>query len=83
VIRKQLLRSGTSVGAHYCEALRSRSIAEFISKLEGGLQELEETIYWIELLEEASIVPAVKLSNLLEECRELNAILTADFKYRT
>ncbi len=43
VIGKQLLRSGTSVGAHYREAYRSRSDAEFISKLEGGLQELEET----------------------------------------
>ena len=44
VIGKQLLRSGTSVGAHYREAVRSRSDAEFISKLEGGLQELEEYI---------------------------------------
>jgi four helix bundle protein len=45
VIGKQLLRSGTSVGAHYHEATRARSNAEFISKLQGGLQELEETIY--------------------------------------
>ena len=43
VIGKQLLRSGTSVGAHYRESVRSRSNAEFISKIEGGLQELEES----------------------------------------
>jgi len=49
VIGKQLLRSGTSVGAHYREAQRSRSTAEFISKIEVGLQELEETDYWIDL----------------------------------
>ena len=44
VIGKQILRSGTSVGAHYREAKRARSTAEFISKIEGGNQELEERI---------------------------------------
>ena len=53
VIGKQLLRSGTSVGAHYREAARSRSDAEFVSKVEGALQELEETAYWLELLGES------------------------------
>ena len=43
---KQVLRSGTSPGAHYREAYRARSTAEFISKIEGGLQELDETSYW-------------------------------------
>lgn len=55
VIGKQMLRSGTSVGAHYREAVRSRSDAEFVSKIEGGLQELEEAIYWMELLEETGL----------------------------
>ena len=50
VIGKQLLRSGPSVGAHYREAMRARSDAEFISKMEGALQELEESAYWMELL---------------------------------
>lgn len=45
VIGKQFLRSGTSVGAHYREGHRARSTAEFISKIEGGLAELEETAY--------------------------------------
>src|SRR2546423_4056699 len=53
VIGKQLLRSGTSVGAHYREAQRAKSNADFISKIEGGLQELEETVYWLELLADA------------------------------
>ena len=50
VIGKQVLRSGTSVGAQYCEAARARSKAEFISKMESSLQELEETGYWLRLL---------------------------------
>jgi four helix bundle protein len=45
VLGKQVLRSGTSVGAHYHEASRAKSDADFISKIEGGLQELEETVY--------------------------------------
>lgn len=56
VIRKQILRSGTSVGAHYREGSRARSNAEFVSKLNGGLQELEETAYWQELLAESGLV---------------------------
>jgi len=50
VLGKQVLRSGTSVGAHYREGQRAHSNADFISKIEGGLQELEETAYWLELL---------------------------------
>jgi four helix bundle protein len=57
VIGKQLLRSGTSVGARYREACRARSDAEFISKLEAALQELDESEYWIELLIDGAIVP--------------------------
>jgi len=47
VIGKQLLRCGTSVGAHYREGTRARSDAEFVSKLEVGLQELDESIFWM------------------------------------
>src|SRR3954454_22357616 len=56
VIGKQLLRSGTSVGAHYREGTRARSTAEFISKLETALMELDESLYWIELLVEGQLV---------------------------
>jgi four helix bundle protein len=80
VIGKQLLRAGTSVGAHYREAFRSRSDAEFISKLEGGLQELDETEYWLELLVDAEIVNGERLGDLRKEVDELTAIFTTCVK---
>src|SRR5688500_9741715 len=80
VLGKQLLRSGTSVGAHYHEATRSRSNAEFISKLEAGLQELEETIYWLNLLTDSGIVRKDRLSELFIESDELAAIFVASVK---
>lgn len=75
VLGKQILRSGTSVGAHYREGMRARSDAEFISKIEGGLQELEESIYWMELLIGAGIITEDQLSGLMYEASELTAIL--------
>ena len=80
VLGKQVLRSGTSVGAHYREAARARSDAEFISKLEAGLQELDETTYWLELLVESEIMPAQRLTELQEEANELMAILVTCVK---
>src|SRR5689334_21537051 len=67
VLGKQVLRSGTSVGAHYHEARCARSSAEFISKIEGGLQKLEETVYWLELFMEAGIIKEARLGDLLIE----------------
>jgi four helix bundle protein len=80
VIGKQLLRSGTSVGAHYREAKRARTNAEFISKMEGGQQELEESLYWLELLVEANIISEKKLQPLMNEADELMAIWIASVK---
>ena len=74
VLGKQMLRSGTSVGANYREAYRGRSKAEFISKCGDSLRELEQTGYWLELLVDAKIVPAEELSALRQECDELIAI---------
>lgn len=74
VLGKQLLRSGTSVGAHYREAVRARSKAEYISKIGGGLQELEESVYWLELLIDAGLVTPQRLVNLVNEANELIAI---------
>ncbi len=67
MIGKQLLRSGTSVGAHYREATRARSDAEFISKIERGLQELDESAYWIELLIEGGIWLPIDLVTYLKK----------------
>jgi four helix bundle protein len=75
VIGDQILRSGTSVGAHYREATRSRSDAEFVSKIEGGLQELEETLYWLELLKSADIVPQERIHPIAVEADEIMAIM--------
>jgi four helix bundle protein len=80
ILGKQLLKSGTSPGAHYREALRARSTAEFISKLGGGLQELEETGYWLELLVDSNIVKEYKINPLLTETNELIAMFTASVK---
>jgi four helix bundle protein len=74
ILGKQVVRSGTSVGAHYREACRAKSDADFINKLEGGLQELDETAYWLELLVEAGIVKNARLEPLLQETNELIAI---------
>ena len=80
VIGKQLLRSGTSVGAHYREATRARSTAEFVSKLGGAQQELEESAYWTELLGESGIVEPGRLTELQDEILELSKILTTCIK---
>ena len=77
---QQLLRSGTSVGAHYREACRARSSAEFISKLEGGLQELDEISYWIELLAAADLVSGESTQPLHKEADELTRIFVACVK---
>jgi four helix bundle protein len=80
VLGKQLLRSGTSVGANYREAYRGRSRAEFIAKCGDSLRELEETAYWLELLVDGNIVPADKLSTVRRECDELIAIFVTILK---
>ena len=74
VIGKQVLRCGTSVGAQYREAQHAKSDADFISKIEGSLQELEETAYWLELLDEMGLFSAEKLSPIRTETKELTAI---------
>lgn len=75
VLGDQLLRSGTSVGANYREAARARSDAEFVSKLGQAQQELEEAMYFMELLAESQVVKRVRLVALMTEAEELMAIL--------
>ena len=77
---KQVLRSGTSVGANYTSALRGRSDKDFLSRISIAEEEADETIYWLELLIEAEIVSEEKLRLLLQEARELTVILTASGK---
>jgi four helix bundle protein len=80
VLGRQMLRSGTSVGAQYREACRGRSDAEFISKVEGALQELDETAYWLELLVETQTAASDRIAVLLDEANQLTAILVASVR---
>jgi len=80
VLGKQLLRSGTSVGANYRAAGRSRSKAEFVSKIGIVVEEADETVFWIECLIESGIVKEELLKDLLVEANELLAIFAASHR---
>ena len=80
IIGNQLLRSGTSVGANYRAACRSRSRNEFIAKIGIVLEEADETVYWLELLRDAGIIRAEKLSALITEANELTSIFVASLR---
>ncbi len=74
IIGKQMLRSGTSFAANYRAVCRARSKAEYYSKLSIVVEELDETIFWMETLIDANIIQESKLSDLLKEGNELLAI---------
>ncbi len=80
ILGYQVLRSGTSIGANFREGIRARSSAEFVSKMETALQELEETMYWLELLQEIGAVQAPRLERLMKEADELISILVSSVK---
>jgi four helix bundle protein len=80
VAGKQLLRSGTSVGAHFREARRAKSNADFVSKMEGALQELDETAYWLELMREAELLESKEVDRLHAESNELMSIFVSVVK---
>ena len=79
-IGKQLLRSGTSVGANYRAACRARSTADMIAKLKIVEEEADETLYWLELLIEAQIMPEEGLKPLTTETEEILAMTVASIK---
>jgi four helix bundle protein len=76
VLGKQVLRSGTSIGANQREASRGRSKAEFISKIGDCLREIDETEYWLELLVDSRCIAPAQMADLLDETRQLIAIYT-------
>jgi len=80
VLGKQLLRCGTSVAANYRAARRARSKAEWIAKLGIVVEEADETVFWLEMLQECGIVRPKKLELLLKEAHELSALFTASQK---
>lgn len=80
VIGRQLLRAGTSVGANYRAACRAKSLADHINKLKIVEEEADETLYWLELLVEAEIMPLALLSELMKEGDEIVAIVVSSLK---
>ena len=77
VLGKQLLRSGTSIGANYRSACRAKSRADFTNKLKIVEEEADESLYWMELLSEGGLVTPSKLSNLYSDTNEILSIITA------
>jgi four helix bundle protein len=80
VMGRQLLRCGTSIGAQYREACRARSDAEFISKLESSLQEVEESIYWLDLLDRSSNAEQMLLKPIRDLAEELVRLIVASVR---
>ncbi len=80
ILGKQLLRSGTSIGANYRAACRARSRIEFIAKMGIVLEEADETVFWLDLLREAGVFPDQKLRNIVCEANELVAIFVASMR---
>ena len=77
VIGRQVLRSGTSVAANYRAVCRARSKAEFVAKLGVVVEEIDETVFWLELLVETGIVLPSRMVGLQKEASELLAIFAA------
>ena len=80
VIGRQLLRSGTSVGANYRASCRAKSRADFINKMAIVEEEADESMYWMELLIEAEITRDVELESLMKEADEILSIIVASIK---
>ena len=80
IIGKQLLRSGTSIGANVREALRAQTRPDFITKLNVALKEASETEYWIELLRDSDYISSSQAESMLADCVELLKILTSIVK---
>ena len=76
-VANQIVRSATSVGANYRAACRARSRAEFASKIGTVAEEADESLYWLEVLDEGKLVSNQKIGGLLKEADELTAIFTA------
>jgi four helix bundle protein len=77
---KQLLRSGTSVGANYRAVCRAKSTADFINKLRVVEEECDESLFWMELLVDNDLVKPARLGDLMKEADELSAIVVSSAK---
>src|SRR5512141_3513126 len=80
VIGRQLIRSGTSIGANYRAACRAKSSADMINKMKIVEEESDETEYWLELLVEAGLVPQSQIAHIYKETDEILAMTIASIK---
>lgn len=80
VMSKQILRSGTSIGANIAEAIYGSSRKDFVAKLQIAQKEAAETLYWLELLQSCDYIPNNLSASLRDDCKELLAMLTASIK---
>jgi four helix bundle protein len=77
VLSNQLVRCATSIGANYRSACRGKSTADFINKIVIVEEEADESIYWLELMEESGLIDSISISALKREANELTDIFTA------
>ena len=77
ILSKQLLRSGTSIGANTREAMRGQSKADFYSKLNIALKEADETAYWLELLFETDYISQAQFNSIYRDCEEIISLLVS------
>ena len=77
IMSKQLMRSGTSIGANVREAQRAQSIPDFYSKMNIALKEAEESLYRIELLQESGTIKNESMESLYSECEEIVRLLVS------
>lgn len=80
ILSKQILRSGTSIGANIRESIRAQSTADFLSKMQIALKEASETEYWLELLVETDYITEKAGKSLLDDCEELIKLIVAIVK---
>lgn len=79
-LTKQLLRSGTSIGANIAEAQQAQSRPDFISKLNIALKEAVETNYWLRLLQATDYLSQAEFNSIFSDCQELEKLLTSIIK---
>lgn len=80
ILSKQILKSGTSIGANVRESRNAQSVLDFINKLNIALKEADETQYWLEIMEKSEIINSTQIKNLNEDLSEIIAILVSSIK---
>lgn len=80
ILFKQILRSGTSVGANIKEGIEAQSKKDFLSKMNIALKEASETEYWLELLKATDYLDEKKFTSIIQDCKELNKLLSSIVK---